>query len=126
MASDKNIKSKVLVVLSYVLASALFIAGIVLVAVYYPNFEQYQKAVYYFNEQTKGLGNFQTYLSTYNNNAQTNSWIIATIDEFAPGLTMLIVGIILMVVTIFINLKLKKNQHHKPKVKKIKKTKLVH
>ena len=123
MATNKNIKNKVLIALSYILASALFIAGIVLVAIYYPNFIQYQKAVYYFNEQTNGLGDFKTYLLNYNNNANTNSWTISSIDEFAPGLTMLIVGILVMVTTIFINIKMKKNQEHRPKIKKIKKSK---
>lgn len=121
MATNKNVKSKVLIVLSYILASALIIAGVVLVAVFYPNFEQYQKAIYYFNEQTKGLGDFQTYLSTYNGNASSNSWTIASIDEFAPGLTMLLVGLVLMVVTIVINLKIKKNSPKTPKIKKLKK-----
>lgn len=121
MTANKNVKNKVFIVLSYILASALIIAGVVLVAVFCPNFEQYQKAIYYFNEQTKGLGNFQTYLSTYNSNAASNSWTIASIDEFAPGLTMLLVGLVLMVVTIVINIRIKKNSPKTPKIKKLKK-----
>lgn len=122
MAGNKNKKSKVLIVLSYILASALIIAGIVLVAVYYPNFEQYEKAIYYFNLQTNGAVDFSQYpLSSYNTNAASNSWPIASVGEFAAGITMLLLGLIIMIITIVINLKVKKNQPKIHKIKKIKK-----
>lgn len=118
MVANKTKKSKVLIVLSYILASALIIAGVVLIAIFYPNFEQYQKAVYYFNDLTSGKGNFSDFLTNYNTNATSNSWTIASINEFAPGLTILLVGLIIMVTTIVINLKIKKNQPKVPKIKK--------
>lgn len=122
MAGNKNKKSKVLIVLSYILASALIIAGIVLVAVYYPNFEQYEKAIYYFNLQTNGAVDFSQYpLGSYNTNAASNSWPIASVGEFAAGITMLLLGLIIMIITIVINLKVKKNQPKIHKIKKIKK-----
>lgn len=121
MALNKHTRNKVLIVLSYIFASALIITGIALVAVFYPNFEQYQKAIYYFNEETNGLGNFSDFLSNYNNNATSYSWPIASINEFAPGITLLVVGLIIMVITIIVNLKAKKNWPKKVKIKKIKK-----
>lgn len=118
MAVNKTRKNKVLIALSYILASALIIVGIALIAVFYPNFEQYQKAVYYFNDLTSGKGNFSDFLTNYNTNASSNSWTVASINEFAPGLTMLLVGLIIMITTIVINLKIKKNQPKAPKIKK--------
>lgn len=120
MSNNNNLstKTKVFVSLSYFFASCLVIAGIVLVAVFYNNFIAYIDVSNGINARTHGYGTLEL-IASYNTRAITNDWTIASIDEFAPGLTMLIVGVVSIAITVWLHLK-KKSNDLEPKVKKIK------
>ncbi|WP_412032391.1 hypothetical protein [Malacoplasma muris] len=100
-------KSLALFVLGYLFFALVLIAGCVLIGVGYKSFVAYDNLLQYWLSHGGTWSNFHEQLANYNNNlVGANEWgAKASIDLFAPGITLLIVGAIGIIVLIIFHFK---------------------
>lgn len=104
-------KSLALFVLGYLFFALVVIAGCILIGIGFQSYVVYNNLLQYWLSHGGTLSNFSEQLANYNNNLVTaNEWgAKASIDLFAPGISLLVVGVISIIVLVIFNIKKPKN-----------------
>lgn len=111
----KRVGIILLIVLMFLISIGVIVAGATLVGLNYKNFDMYNTLVRVWNENSGAASpNFKEYLNAYNALAASNSsWVVASYDLFATGVSLLCLGVILISLSIWRTLKLKqKNKNN--------------
>ncbi|MCF0218006.1 MAG: hypothetical protein HUJ42_03120 [Malacoplasma sp.] len=97
-------KGKVGVVFSFLFAAIFAIIGCVLTAVYFKNFQIYEKLA----SSWAGGPGFDAYVAQHNTNyssnmnATGNTWVYADYKLFAVGIAFIIIGVLLVIFSIWL------------------------
>lgn len=105
-------KSLALFILGYLFFAIVLIAGCVLVGVGYKSFVAYNNLLQYWLSHGGTWSNFGEQLANYNNNLVTaNEWgAKASIDLFAPGITLIVIGIVAITILVIFHFKKPKSE----------------
>lgn len=97
-------KSLALFVLAYLLMFLILVGGCVLVGLGYKTFVVYDHAFRFYQSGITGYNSFSEFLNNFNANVVSQGLENkASIDMFAPGLSMLIISVLVMIIlTIFL------------------------
>lgn len=103
-------KSLALFVLGYLLMFLVLVGGCVLVGLGYKTFVVYDHAFRFYQTGVTGYNSFSEFLNNFNMNVVTQGLENkASIDMFAPGVSMLIISILVTIVLILFHVKKPKN-----------------
>lgn len=106
----KSRKSLALFVLAYLLMFLVLVGGCVLVGLGYKTFVVYDQAFKFYQTGTTGFNSFSEFVNNFNANVVSQGLENkASIDMFAPGITMMIVSISITILLVFFHLKKPKN-----------------
>lgn len=109
--SKKNRKSLALFVLAYLLMFLILVGGCLLVGFGYKTFVLYDYAFKIYHSGETGYNTFIEYLNNFNANVvkPENGLVKASIDMFAPGVTMIIISIAITILLVIFHVKKPKN-----------------